>query len=579
MIEWIKWIFFVITIVIFVVAVVFITRAFRSQCSSGYVYDSKLNKCIPVCSKGEKYYPEIDSCSKCPLDKEYDQTLEICRDKCPSEGNFEYCGNRCYRPAQEKCYQDLMGNYNICYNNQYYENKHFVFETSGSSYVASTRTLTLKMDKSEFDKVKEGDTLIINDDTTLSGIVDKILPNNNQIILKATPNGDSPFHEIASPNLTSCSVKGSFCCEDNSSYDATSNKCLNCSLGVCAGKCLDAGYDCVNNAPCPLANIVTQEDGSKVCCDDTTRICGKKCCPKGQQCIPSGPNAGECGTPCGEEFCQSSQYCFTDQINNQNLCLTSDCIWSSPLAYDPKSQNNQPTCKDTSGNVYFCDAGQAQNQTRSATNYACDPNVKDKCVPITDLSKNRCSATDCQKRMSAFGVFEQDYTFDSSSLNCSAKFDCEKLPKCDQVERMSGGPTGYTGLSDFSLCRDINGKLTGQFCTNGSCINGQCGTFKCDLRSGSCNFTQGDFTGFQSQNDCKNDPNGCPNLCAGCGRGTCTLNPPPAPGFLPYATCSNCPIPPENPKAKIQVNKTECLMCEPAQIPVGGNPYGRCYRM
>jgi hypothetical protein len=565
--EWIKWIFFVITIIIFIVAVIFITRAFRSQCSSGYRYDSNLKKCVPVCPPGEKYYPEIDSCSKCPLDQDYDPVHEICKDKCPS-ADFEYCGSQCYRPAQEKCYQDEQGNYNLCYNNQYYENKYLTFDPKESSYEATTRTLTLKMDSNEFSKIKEKDTLVINDDNTLTGIVEKILPNNNQIILKASSSGDSPFHTIASPNLTSCSVKGSFCCEDGTQYDPTTKTCIKCPFGTCEGKCLDTGYECINGRPCAATNIVVQEDDSKVCCDDPTRICGKQCCPVGQTCIPSGPNAGQCGVPCGNDFCLgSTQYCFKDQVNNQNLCLTSDCTWSSPLSYDPNSQNNQPTCKDTSGNVFFCNVvlGEGGNLTRNASNYACDPNVKDKCIPFTDPSKNKCSANDCQKRMNAFGVFEQDYAFDDKSLTCSAKFDCKKLPQCDEVERMSGGATAYTGLSDFALCRDINNKLTGQYCTNGSCINGNCGTFKCNLTNGNCEFKQGDFSGYPSLNACQ--VQGCQNLCAPCGKGTCTLS-----ADQKSVTCSGCPTTdlPQVDQYNATINwvqrdakKGSCEMCAP----------------
>jgi hypothetical protein len=535
--DWIKWFFFGITIVVFIVAVVFITRAFRTQCPSESVYDSKLNKCIPVCPQGEKYYPEIDSCSKCPLGQEYNDTDNICKETCPIEGNYENCGTQCYRPAQEKCYQDLLGNYKICYNNQYYENNHLVIDPSGSSYVATTRTLTLKMDNSEFGKIKEGDTLIVNDDTTLSGVVDKILPNNNQVILKATSSGDSPFHDIASPNLTSCSVKGSFCCEDGTYYDSTSKKCVKCTIGICEGKCLDPGYECVNNAPCPTANIVYKDDGSKICCDDPNRICGKECCSIGKVCIPSGPYAGQCGIKCGDGYCPSSQSCFVDKINNQNLCLSSECVWSSPLAYTPDSLNNEATCKDNSGNLYFCNAGQAQNQTRTATNFACDPNITSSCAPFTDISKNKCSASDCQKRMSAFGVFENDYEFDSNKLTCSAKFDCQKLPTCDNIQKSSGGATGYTGLPDYSLCKDSQGKLTGQYCTKGSCIDGKCGTFSCNPANGNCEFKQGDFTGFQSLDDCKNQPGGCVNLCAACGSGVCTLSA----DRKSVSSCSSCP--------------------------------------
>jgi hypothetical protein len=201
-----------------------------------------------------------------------------------------------------------------------------------------------------------------------------------------------------------------------------------------------------------------------------------------------------------------------------------------------------------------------------ATNYACDPNVKDKCVPITDPSKNKCSSNDCQKRMNAFGVFEQNYSFDSNKLTCSAKFDCEKLPKCEAVERMSGGATTYTGLSDFALCRDINGKLTGQYCTNGSCINGTCGTYKCNLTNGNCEFKTGDFSGYPSLNACQ--AQGCQNLCANCGGGTCTLS-----ADQKSATCSNCPttgLPPKDTYnntinwTQRDPNKRSCAMCAPS---------------
>lgn len=83
-----------------------ISKSFSSQCSSGYTYNNDVKKCVKICNDGEKYYPSVDKCLKCPPGQIQNKKCNNgCQQECKS--NESLCGCLCMDHEQYSCIDEI----------------------------------------------------------------------------------------------------------------------------------------------------------------------------------------------------------------------------------------------------------------------------------------------------------------------------------------------------------------------------------------------------------------------------------------------------------------------------------------
>jgi hypothetical protein len=451
----------------------------NKSCTSGDVYDDKLDKCIKDCSlvPGTRYDSDKDECIQncqsgyqmCGTTGCYDTTLQQCindnfvcnswEQLCPADGSGSPV---CYNPNTEKCIGGVV-----------YANAKACSDTIGcgpDTQCSNDNTKCISCpDTSGF--CKGSDTCCPTGQVCAS---------------------DGKTCTICAGGTTSCGngcyTSGTqICCPDNKTICNSNQTC-------CNGNCCDAGTTCVNGACCQNDRVFDIGNGKKACC--ASELCNGKCC--------SDPNTvcqnGKCMTICGDQFCDISNNEECLQVGTTSRCIHLDCQFDN-LYYTPnllfddsaKPLNVFQQLNGNKVNLYIANPRNVPGLTR---------------VSSVDTLGGTCDVDDCIYKLS-----QKDVEFLNIPIEYSATGGKQGLGQCTATfgTNILNKP-GWCPWAQHSerCCSDANG-LTGQVCKEGqtcygnmctSCVDANCNGY------GKCSRTVADTCvcdhGHDPQSQCQN---------------------------------------------------------------------------
>lgn len=459
----------VIVVAGFVTALVLLRNKLNKSCTSGDIYDEKLQMCIKDCSKIPfmKYSSTKKDCVPNCLDGQ-----SLCGDKGCVEDNMqcidnsyickrneEGCGGLCMNPDTQQCINGKI------YNND--------------KVCDSSKAITCE--KNKHCNYNKDSCIDCPENQVVCGV------NNTCCAAGEYCSADGKCSKCDPKDKITC---GNTCCNKGTQQCSTDNKCIDCAQALCQGKtCCKNDETCMPDASCCPSDH--SYDNNTKCC--ATKLCGDKCCGNGQECVN-----GKCMIKCGSSYCDNDTQTCNNVIYNgvkKYVCTTRNCEWDS-LNYTPmniNSKNGPIKVCQRDGNIptYY-----ASKQVDMSSLYR---TAKDHENISPDAAKRgvHCHANDCFYRLAEHAA--QNYEYNEDTKECIGTFDCnvelqDKLTTCpfDNVNQCCSDKNGFTG----QVCKD------GQICDNGVCGYG----YNC-TKEGTCVFTTDSASPhytFKTKEGCKN---------------------------------------------------------------------------
>jgi len=431
----------IIVVAGFITALVLLRNKLNKACTTGDVYDEKLQTCIKDCSKIPfmKYDSSVKNCVPDCLDGE-----KLCGDKgCISKSmkcidnsylcksTEEGCGGSCMNPYTHKCIREkIVENNKVCGN--------------GDDPITCGKNQHCTFNNKE--------CIDWPDDQIICG------PNNNKCLAGEYCGLDGNCTKCNSTQ-TVCKNK---CCNKETEKCSIDGNCVTCNEPLCKGQTCCHGDTCMPDASC--CDKSRSYNNNTQCC--ARELCNGECCPSDTEC-----HNGKCMKKCGDGdlYCDiNDQTCMLNKKIDgvvKPFCITKGCEWSH-IDYTPSDMKISDTefiraCQsDATGtnkepNYYIAQPIDTSTLRRV---------VQDQVSPTTHAP---CNANDCSYRLAEDGILETDYN--EQTKTCRGTFNCMKvLPKT-----ISNDTCPFT--NKLQCCRDKDGKFTGQVCQDGkSCFGGIC---------------------------------------------------------------------------------------------------------
>jgi len=440
----------IIVVAGFITAFVLLKDKLNKSCTTGDIYDEKLQMCIKDCSKIPymKYSSTKKDCVPNCLDGQ-----QLCGDKgCVSnnmqcidnsyicKSNEEGCGGLCMNPSTQQCINDKI------YNNDK------VCDSSKAIICGKNQHCNFSKDK----------CIDCPEDQVVCGV------NNTCCAAGEYCTTDGKCSKCDPKDKITC---GNTCCNKDKQHCSIDNKCVDCTQALCQGKtCCKKDETCMPDASCCPSD--RSYDNNTKCCN--SRLCGDKCCGNNQECVN-----GKCMTKCGNSYCDdNTQTCDSTIYKGQKVyvCKTKDCTFDS-LNYTPMNINSK--VKDDPVKVCQRDGDPPTYYASKQVDMSSLYRIAKDHEHLTEDAKKRgiqCHAQDCFFRLAEYG--SDTYEYNEDTKECIATFDCnielkDKLTECpfNDVNQCCQDKNGFTG----QVCKD------GQICDNGVCSYG----FSC-TREGKC---------------------------------------------------------------------------------------------
>lgn len=518
--QWSKILPIILIIISFSIIIYFITKSFRSTCSSGFEFNDKLNKCVPkcdsplvinedgtkcICKDNKIFNKETQKCVKnCKIDNP-DSPLLCGTDSCYSSENSQ-CING------EVCPNSLSCNNKCCKIGTYCSNGRIIFEN----------TDTFKLFEKNYDidisiqKNLIGYSLDPKDTSNyLPVILENLLNENtknnykytislekNNLIFNITNNNtfqptfdftnmknpekigfSNKIFEFKDNQLKSNSID-IFTCEKRSCND---NEII-CDNNCCQKEYCIKDYSNNNNVCC------NEKDGYKICksdsnenttcCSPNRSCCNGNCCSEGEDCI-NGVCISRCKYPnkngnilhCDDK---QNEHCINIENRKISYCGHKDCTFNTvqywpPLIDGPghseKTKNAIITCVDNTNGKCGLDN---QNDDSNCKYYTKNNNKLNlqrfEISPFSESKNKNCTSDDCDNRLNEYGV-ESVNVYNNKI--CLANFNCPTILKenenncvanfnCATILEKNGNDCPFG--NNHPQCCYNDSEYTGQIC-------------------------------------------------------------------------------------------------------------------
>lgn len=299
--------------------------------------------------------------------------------------------------------------------------------------------------------------------------------------------------------------KNAKCCKSYEQCDKETGKCVDCPHETCGGICCEEGEECSDEKTCCAKELLyTDFEGKTHCCSSTDALCPKEnpkfCCSSGNN-IACNEDTGTCGILCGTDEKGKNFYCNPDtevcdrttvpNVSNEldkPYCRPKGCVWKD-MEHVPTPYKNGHICEEVGGeDLFFC-----YRDDHKAT----EAKILIKRDP--DTSTEDCSQEACDQRLADTGLTNAHY--DRASQTCIGDYQCSSyMPPCDNLHPIDFPFDPET--EDYHLCKDPDGRYTGKFCPENTCVDNYCVNFECDLENAQCIPKVGGT--FRTREDCEN---------------------------------------------------------------------------
>lgn len=478
-----KIIIFILVVGAFITLTFVISKGFSTTCLTGSEYNKTLKRCVPICTDGQKYYNQTNSCLDCPPGQE--KIGDGCADICPK--GFKKCGSNCYDETHYTC--EING---LCRTDFLAKNTWSISSNNSTIHLPDAKAFGENTDTKYF-KIQTTDKLYyvwyrFGEITKDPGVqnatglqVDISIDYTAVQVAKATysiisqnsigvyietfkkPDYEQPDYEQqysnvltitggtitpgVMPNTTTTS-----CCPKGSHWNDNNNICQGC------GNCCTPDQTFMDNICCDnkdihggkCCKIYSTEDG---CCNDNAKVttdgkyCLNVCKDKDVSCHNSDACVNDIKTynPAGDVVNVTS-YC----VNENNVCnFTEEDM--DPPAIILKDKPQLHVCKHEDDIVNLGPFATCNLEGGLLSRYT-------KKITSTYDNEN-CTIENCITSKQNYGLISVD--FDKSKKTCNSTISC---PLAENTKEICGDCP--FGNGNAQCCYDKDNKYNGLSCGN-----------------------------------------------------------------------------------------------------------------